>query len=88
MMTKQNKLALLLSLFLTIGVSTETNYHDYEGEEDNLKDGDLSCFIRLGTDFISNYYEYEISLKPQLMMLHHLLQSGQHKMKLILLLRY
>ena len=35
-----------------------------EGEEDNLKDGDLSCFIRLGTDFISNYYEYEISLKP------------------------
>ena len=35
-----------------------------EGEEDDLKDGDLSCFIRLGTDFISNYYEYEISLKP------------------------
>ena len=35
-----------------------------EGEEDNLKDGDLSCFIRLGTDFISNYYEYEISLNP------------------------
>ena len=34
-----------------------------EGEEDNLKDGDLSCFIRLGTDFTSNYYEYEIPLK-------------------------
>ena len=35
-----------------------------EGEEDNLKEGDLSCFIRLGTDFTSNFYEYEISLKP------------------------
>ncbi len=35
-----------------------------EGEEDNLKKGDLSCFIRLGTDFTSNYYEYEIALEP------------------------
>ena len=35
-----------------------------EGEEDNLNDGDLSCFLRLGTDFTANYYEYEISLKP------------------------
>ncbi len=35
-----------------------------EGEEDDLKNGDLSCFIRLGTDFVSNYYEYEIALKP------------------------
>ena len=35
-----------------------------EGEEDDLKKGDLSCFIRLGTDFTSNYYEYEILLKP------------------------
>ena len=35
-----------------------------EGQEDNLNDGDLSCFIRLGTDFTANYYEYEISLKP------------------------
>jgi len=35
-----------------------------EGEKDDLKDGDLSCFIRLGTDFTANYYEYEISLKP------------------------
>ncbi len=34
-----------------------------EGEEDDLQDGDLSCFIRLGTDFVSNYYEYEIPLK-------------------------
>ena len=35
-----------------------------EGEEDNLKEGDLSCFIRLGTDFTSNFYEYEILLDP------------------------
>ena len=34
-----------------------------EGKNDNLNDGDFSCFIRLGTDFVSNYYEYEISLK-------------------------
>mgnify|MGYP001157354789 FL=1 len=34
-----------------------------EGAEDNLQDGELSCFIRLGTDFTSNYYEYEIPLK-------------------------
>ena len=34
-----------------------------EGKNDDLNDGDLSCFIRLGTDFTSNFYEYEISLK-------------------------
>ena len=28
----------------------------------NLKDGDLTCFIRLGTDLKNNYYEYEIPL--------------------------
>ena len=28
----------------------------------NLKDGDLTCFIRLGTDLRNNYYEYEIPL--------------------------
>ena len=28
----------------------------------NLQDGDLSCFIRLGTDLRNNYYEYEIPL--------------------------
>ena len=27
-----------------------------------LRDGDLSCFIRLGTDLRNNYYEYEIPL--------------------------
>ena len=28
----------------------------------NLRDGDLTCFIRLGTDLRNNYYEYEIPL--------------------------
>ena len=28
-----------------------------------LKDGDLSCFIRLGSDLRNNYYEYEIPLR-------------------------
>ena len=31
--------------------------------ESALQDGDLSLFIRLGTDFNDNYYEYEIPLK-------------------------
>ncbi len=35
-----------------------------EGKENDLQKGDLSCFIRLGTDFTANYYEYEISLEP------------------------
>jgi len=34
-----------------------------EGYKNDLNDGDLSCFIRLGTDFKSNYYEYEIKLE-------------------------
>ena len=29
----------------------------------NLRDGDLTCFIRLGTDLRNNYYEYEIPLR-------------------------
>lgn len=33
--------------------------HDSVAE---IKDGDLSCFIRLGTDMVNNYYEYEIPL--------------------------
>ncbi len=33
-----------------------------EAEDANLKDGDLTCFIRLGTDLRNNYYEYEIPL--------------------------
>ena len=28
----------------------------------NLNDGDLSAFVRLGSDFDANYYEYEIPL--------------------------
>jgi len=34
------------------------------GVEDALKYGDLTVFMRLGTDFTSNYYEYEIPLTP------------------------
>ncbi len=30
---------------------------------ENLGDGDLTMFIRLGTDYRNNYYEYEIPLK-------------------------
>ena len=33
-----------------------------EAEDTDLKDGDLTCFIRLGTDLKNNYYEYEIPL--------------------------
>lgn len=32
-------------------------------EIDDYKDGEVSVFIRLGTDFTSNYYEYEMPLK-------------------------
>ena len=27
-----------------------------------LKDGDLTVFIRIGSDFLNNYYEYEVPL--------------------------
>ena len=30
--------------------------------ESLLQNGDISVFIRLGTDFNNNYYEYEIPL--------------------------
>ena len=33
-----------------------------ESVDPDLKDGDLTCFIRLGTDLRNNYYEYEIPL--------------------------
>lgn len=36
--------------------------HAEELEGFNIDDGDLSIFIRLGTDFVNNYYEYEIPL--------------------------
>jgi len=41
-----------------------------ESIDPELKDGDLSCFIRLGTDLRNNYYEYEIPL--------HLTDPGQY----------
>lgn len=34
-----------------------------ETQTGNLKDGDLTVFVRLGTDFTGNYYEYEIPLE-------------------------
>ena len=34
-----------------------------ESLDPDLKDGDLTCFIRLGTDLRNNYYEYEIPLR-------------------------
>ncbi len=33
-------------------------------DESKLKDGDLTIFIRVGTDFTDNYYEYEIPMTP------------------------
>jgi len=32
------------------------------GENQDLRDGDLSIFIRLGSDFTNNYYEYQVPL--------------------------
>ena len=42
------------------------NVHTEEVDPLNysLKDGDLTLFIRLGTDFDRNYYEFEIPLHP------------------------
>lgn len=34
-----------------------------DGIKDNIKDGDLTLFVRFGSDFEQNYYEYEIPLK-------------------------
>ena len=31
-------------------------------QEEDLRDGDLSVFIRLGSDFTNNYYEYEVPM--------------------------
>ena len=33
------------------------------GAADDLKDDDLTVFIRMGNDFTENYYEYEVPLK-------------------------
>jgi cell surface protein SprA len=37
--------------------------HLEEAPGTTIKDGDLTCFIRLGSDFNENYYEYEVPLK-------------------------
>ncbi len=50
--------------------TTNTDIRNYKNmkmfvhaEGKTLKDGDLSAFIRIGTDLINNYYEYEIPLR-------------------------
>lgn len=45
-----------LKLFVHSEVSKQDEY--------NFQDGDLTVFVRLGTDFTNNYYEYEIPLHP------------------------
>jgi cell surface protein SprA len=37
--------------------------HAEQRGEEIVNDGDLTCFIRFGTDYVNNYYEYEIPLK-------------------------
>ncbi len=32
-------------------------------QEEPLETGDITCFVRLGSDFVDNYYEYEIPLE-------------------------
>jgi cell surface protein SprA len=32
------------------------------GEEDDLQDNELTCFIRLGSDYTANFYEFEVPL--------------------------
>ncbi len=54
--------------------TTDFDFRDYKNlkmyihaeksiQEQALKDGDLTAFIRFGSDFTNNYYEYEIPLK-------------------------
>lgn len=39
------------------------NVHAEQPLNQNLKDGDLNLFFRVGTDYNNNYYEYEVPLK-------------------------
>jgi len=45
-----------LKMFIHSELADPNNY--------TLNDGDVTVFIRLGTDFTDNYYEYEIPLHP------------------------
>jgi len=47
--------------------------HAEESQNTNIADGEVSAFIRFGTDLTSNYYEYEIPLK----MTRGIINSGQ-----------
>lgn len=40
-----------------------THAEALSGNQTNLRDGDFSVFIRLGSDYKNNYYEYEVPLK-------------------------
>ena len=35
----------------------------FEGDDTNLQSGDITVFMRLGSDYQSNYYEYEVPLE-------------------------
>ncbi len=37
--------------------------HAEKRGDQEINDGDLTCFVRFGTDYVNNYYEYEIPLK-------------------------
>ena len=39
------------------------NVHAEKSTDATLKDGDLTLFFRVGTDYNNNYYEYEVPLK-------------------------
>lgn len=47
-----------------------THAEALEGNQTNLRNGDFSVFIRLGSDYKNNYYEYEVPLE--------LTQPGQY----------
>ena len=63
MMTKQNKLALLLSLFFAIGVSADPIFHAWEGEEDHHSEYEVvECqFCESAQPEALEQYELQIS---------------------------
>ena len=62
-MTKQNKLALLLSLFFAIGVSADPIFHAWEGEEDHHSEYEVvECqFCESAQPEALEQYELQIS---------------------------
>ncbi len=45
-------------------------------DETNLRDNDLTCFVRIGSDMVNNYYEYEV---PLILTPHGLYSSSSTK---------